>query len=315
MRTLTVDGLGKAVPVIGQGTWGFGEASERTAQEIDALRLGIEAGMTLIDTAEYYAAGGAERVVGEAIQDVREQVVLVTKVWPRHRDRTAVIGAVEDSLRRLGTEYVDAVLWHWPTRSLPLEEVVAAFSDLERRGLARTWGVSNFWSAWWDRVVLAAEAQQTTPRWNQMPYAVNRRAVEQDLLDRVHARRAVLMAYSPLGHGRLLQSPAARGTLEALAQARGVTAAQLALAFVVRLPGVVAVAKAVSPEHVQQNAASDFVLTPEEVAALERAFPVQDRPGPVLPPYRVLFSLAYHVEARRVARRDPNRRPRRGHGA
>jgi diketogulonate reductase-like aldo/keto reductase len=278
----------------------MGAAPERHAAEVDALRLGIECGMTLIDTAEYYAAGGAERVVADAVADVRERVVLVTKVWPRHHNRRAIVQAVEASCQRLRTDHVDAALWHWPTRSLPLAEIVAAFRDLKERGLILTWGVSNFWSGWFEAVLSEASRQGTAVGWNQMPYALSRRAAEEAVHPLAVRNGVVLMAYSPLAHGRPLGSPAAREVLARIAESRGTTPQQVALAWVVRNPMTVAIPKAVSPMHVRANAAADFVLSAEDIAAIETAFPRRDREGPIVPPYRPVFDLAWAVERRRT---------------
>jgi diketogulonate reductase-like aldo/keto reductase len=302
MRQWNLPGSDIVVPVIGQGTWGLGESPRTWAKEAGALSLGLDLGLTLIDTAEYYSAGGAERLVGQVVRDRRDQVFLVSKVWPRYRTGQEVVQAVEGSLRRLDTPYLDAVLWHWPSRSIPLDELTAAFRALERRGLVRTWGISNFWGAWFERAVQEADRQETRIWWNQVPYALDRRAAEPFLMDRARTRDVTLMAYSPLGRGGRLFRHRGRAVLKELAAKRGVSQAQLALAWTVREPGVIALAKAFQPEHIRANAASDFPLTPDETAALDQVFPAARRPPWGLPPTRPLFELAYWVEQRRIAR-------------
>lgn len=254
---------GSKIPVLGLGTWRMGENADRAGDEVAALRLGLELGLTLIDTAEMYGDGGAETIVGKAIAGRRDAVYLVSKVLPQNAGSKAAIAACEKSLRRLGTDRLDLYLLHWPGR-VPLDETVAAFETLRRDGKIRHWGVSNF------ELADMKELDGTAVAANQLLYNLGRRGIEWDLLPWCRARRIPVMAYSPVEQGRLLRNPA----LRRLAEQRHVTPAQLALAWVLHEPGVVAIPKAANPAHLRENrAALDLTLTAEELAALDRAFP------------------------------------------
>jgi diketogulonate reductase-like aldo/keto reductase len=292
VRRVALPDSDRLLPVIGQGTWGMGVDRRRRAREVEALRLGISLGMTLIDTAEFYAAGGAEEVVGEAVRDCREQVFLVTKVWPSHADYRSVLASVRGSLRRLRTDRVDAVLLHWPTRSVPLGETLRAFAALQAAGAIGCYGLSNFGPSWL-RAAEAAAPEGTRPVLNQVPYSLRDRRVEREILPYARAHGQVLMAYSPLGHRARLEAWPGYPVLAAVARARGVSPQQVALAFLVSRPAVVAIPRAVRPDHVRANAAAgDLELTPEELARLDAAFPVP-RTGELrlLPPYTPFFAL------------------------
>ncbi|MCL8208984.1 MAG: aldo/keto reductase [Actinomycetia bacterium] len=310
MRQVYVPAAGVAVAAVGQGTWRMGEAPERHREEVEALRLGIALGMTLIDTAEYYGAGGAERVVGDAIADQRERVFVVTKVWPSHAGEEAAIRAVRASLRRLRTDYVDAVLLHWPTRSVPLEETLRAFARLEREGLVRFSGVSNFTPAWLARLDAAWGRMAERPRLalHQVPYSVGDRRVESRVLPDAERRGWGVMAYSPLGQGRLER---VRGydALVRVARGRGVSPYQVALNWLLRRPGVVVIPKATNLAHVRDNAAAGtWTLEPEEVGVLEDALgPPRGDLATGLPPWGPFFALAYWFETRRTGRRGDGR--------
>ncbi|MDI3317884.1 MAG: aldo/keto reductase [Bacillota bacterium] len=288
------------IPVMGQGTWGMGEARARFAAEVEALRLGIEEGLTLIDTAEFYGAGGAERVVGEAVRDCRERVFLVTKLWPSHAGRSEALAALSSALKRLGTEYVDAVLLHWPTRSVPLEETLAAFREMRERGLARFTGVSNFDLRW---LQAAGRALGSGERlvFDEIPYGLGDRRAERSVLPWVREHGLLALAYSPLAHGRFRRWQGWE-RLEALARRLGRTATQLALAWLVRQPAVVAIPKAVRPEHIRQNAeAARLPLDEATLAEIEAAFPAPGRElRPALPPYNLFFRLAWAATHRRA---------------
>jgi diketogulonate reductase-like aldo/keto reductase len=301
VRQQDIPALGRSVGVVGQGTWYMGEDPRRHAQEVDVLRLGFSLGMTLVDTAELYAAGGAERVVGDAIADCRDKVVVVTKIWPNHATRQGMRKALEASLRRLGTSYVDVVLLHWPTRSVPLRDTMVGLAELVREGMARAVGVSNFPTA------LQEEAARYLPpnvplAVQQVPYSLADRRVEKTLLPSLRRLGGVMLAYSPLGHGRLLRHPGME-VVRRVAARHGVEPAQVALAFTVRTPGVVAIPKASSVAHVRENAAAgDLVLDDQDLRELEAAFPPprQDL-GMALPPYGPFYALAWgtlHVWAR-----------------
>ncbi len=291
MRHLTLPGTGECLPVIGQGTWGLGVSPRTRAAEAEALRLGVSLGMTLIDTAAFYAAGGAEEVVGEAVRDIRDRVFLVTKVWPSDAGFGAAQASVRHSLRRLRADRLDAVLLHWPTRSVPLGETLRAFADLQARGVVRYFGVSNF-DRMWLRAAEAALPAGARLAFNQVPYSLENRRVERAVLPEAQRLGHLVMAYSPLGHGRLGRGRSG-AALAQLAAARGVSPQQFALAFLASRPGVLAIPKALQPEHVRANAAAgDLDLTVEEVRSLEAAYPVSGGARlPLLPPYGAFFRL------------------------
>ncbi|MHC4859630.1 MAG: aldo/keto reductase [Planctomycetota bacterium] len=259
--------FGVDLPVLGQGTWRMGEDTRRRRAEADALRLGIDLGMTLVDTAEMYAGGGAEEVVGEAIRGRRDDVFLVSKVLPRNASREGTVRAAERSLERLGTDRVDLYLLHWPGPH-PLEETVEAFNDLVAQGKIRRWGVSNFTAA--DMEALAAIPGGAEAAANQVVYSVERRGVEWSLLPWCAARGVLVMAYSPLDQGGIR----AGGALGRVAARHGATAAQVALAFAVHREGIVAIPKAADPEHVRENAAAaEIRLTDEDLAEIDGEHP------------------------------------------
>ncbi|MDX8431815.1 MULTISPECIES: aldo/keto reductase [Mesorhizobium] len=262
---------GEPLPVLGQGTWKMGEDARRRADEVKALRLGLELGMTLIDTAEMYASGGAEEVVAEAIAGRRDETFLVSKVLPSNASRAGVRRACENSLKRLATDRIDLYLLHWPG-SVPLTETVEAFEALKAAGKIRHWGVSNFDTDEMEELVGLRDGGNVQT--NQVLYNLSRRGPEFDLAPWSRERGIPLMAYSPVEQGAL-----ARNTrLEAIAARHNVTAAQIALAWVMAQPGVIAIPKASKPEHVRQNvAALDIGLTAEDCAELDRAFPPPTR--------------------------------------
>jgi len=281
-----------ALPVIGQGTWTMGERPERRTAEIDALRLGVELGMRLIDTAELYGAGRTERLVGEAIRDCRDDVFLVTKVWPSHAEPDAVLHAVEGSLRRLGTERVEVVLLHFPTNSVPIARTWQGFDAVLSRGLARYVGASNFSAA--DMAAADAAAPQGRRlTFHQARYGLDERRAEKAVIPEALAGGRIFMAYSPLAHGRLMRHPGFP-VLRDLADRRGVSAERLALAWSVQRPGIVAIPKASSAAHVRDNAlAGDDILEPAEIARLEGAFAPAAGPLPGwLPHFGAFFRLA-----------------------
>lgn len=266
MRTLELTGIN--VPVIGQGTWRMGEDRARHREEVAALRLGIELGMTLIDTAEMYGEGGAEKVVGEAIAGLRDEVFLVSKVYPHNASRKGIPEACERSLRRLNTDYIDLYLLHWRGQ-YPLEETVEAFERLREAGKIGRWGVSNFDVD--DLQELASPACAT----NQVLYNLEERGIEFDLLPWSQQHRQPLMAYCPIGQGgSLLAHP----TLKQVAARHAATPAQVALAWILRQDGVIAIPKAVRPEHVQLNAhAAQLKLVAGDLEALDHAFHAPQR--------------------------------------
>lgn len=259
---------GTSVPALGQGTWRMGEDRRRHADEVTALRRGIDLGMTLIDTAEMYGDGGAELLVAEAIKGRRNEVQLVSKVLPSNASRTSTIAACERSLKRLGTDHIELYLLHWRGRH-PLSETVDAFETLKRSGAIGAWGVSNFDVD--DMEELLAVPGGKACATNQVLYNLTARGIEYDLLAWSTEHRIPIMAYSPLGNdNRMLRHP----ELQRIAQARGATAAQVALAFVLARPNVIAIPKATGLDHVAENrAAGDLTLDAADLAALDAAFP------------------------------------------
>lgn len=296
------DGSVLSLPVIGQGTWLMGEAPERRSAEIDALRLGFAEGMRLVNTAELYGAGGAERLVGEAMRDCRDDVFVVTKVWPSHAREADLLDAARASLRRLRTDHVDALLLHWPTRSVPIEETMRAFERVLREGLARYVGVSNFQRA--GMAAADAAAAGTAPlAFHEVRYGLDERRAERFAIPDAGAHGRVLLAYSPLGHGRLTRASGAV-VLRELADRRAVSPERMALAWSVARPGVVAIPKAARASHVRDNAAAgDLVLDGAEVARLEAAFPLKGGELPsVMPPYEAFHRLVLWGLRRRFGR-------------
>ena len=270
IRTTTLPS-GEAVPVLGQGTWKMGEDRRRRADEVAALKLGLDLGITLIDTAEMYAGGGAEEVVAEAIAGRRDETFLVSKVLPSNASRAGVKRACEESLKRLGTDRIDLYLLHWPG-SVPLSETVEAFEALRAAGKIRHWGVSNFDTHEMEDLVGLAHGGNVQT--NQVLYNLLRRGPDFDLAPWCRKRGIPLMAYSPVEQGALARN----ARLEAVAARHNATAAQIALAWVMAQDGVIAIPKASRQEHVRQNAAAlDIKLTSEDFAELDRAFPPPTR--------------------------------------
>jgi diketogulonate reductase-like aldo/keto reductase len=264
---------GLSVAAIGQGTWHMGERSAHKDAEVAALRLGLDLGLTLIDTAEMYGEGGAEQVVGEAIAGRRDQVVLVSKVYPHNATRQGTVAACERSLRRLGTDRLDVYLLHW-RGNVPMGETVEAMERLVEAGKIRHYGVSNFDAADMEDWIAAGGRAVT----NQVLYNLGRRGVEWDLLPVCRDHGVSVMAYSPVEQGDLTQHK----QLVELAADLGVSAATLALAWTLRLGNIVAIPKAVQPDHIRENrAALDLVLQPALLMALDRAFPAPRGPEPL----------------------------------
>lgn len=257
---------GTEIPRLGQGTWRMGEQRAARAEEVAALRLGLDLGLTLVDTAEMYGEGEAERVVAEAIAGRRDSVFLVSKVYPHNASRRALPQACERSLKRLGVDHLDMYLLHW-RGSVPLDETVEAMERMRAAGKIARWGVSNL------DVEDMLELQAALPDCaaNQVLLNLEHRGPEFDLLPFCATQGMPVMAYSPLGQGgALLRHPA----LLRLAEARGATPGQIALAWTLSLPGVVSIPKASSLAHVRENAAAhDLVLTKAELATLDVAFP------------------------------------------
>ena len=265
VRTVMLPG-GEEVPCLGQGTWMMGERRDRHEVEIAALRAGIHLGMTLIDTAEMYGDGASETLIGEAIAGRRDELFLVSKAYPQNASLARLPRSCEASLDRLGTDRLDLYLLHW-RGNVPLAETVEAMQALQRAGKIRHWGVSNLDTDDMEELVDAGGSACVT---DQILYNLTRRGPEHDLLPWLAGNGMTAMAYSPVEQGRLTGNR----KLAALTADMGVTAAQLALAWTLRQPGLIAIPKAAIVEHVRENrAAADLVLTPEILAQLDAAFP------------------------------------------
>ena len=252
---------------IGLGTWHMGSSQAERANEVAALRAGIEMGVTVIDTAEMYANGGAEEVAGEAIVGLRDQIYLVSKVLPHNASRAGTIAACEDSLYRLKTDYLDLYLLHWPG-SYPLEETADAFEALYQRGLIRQWGVSNFDPA--DMVEIIHLEPSKNCAVNQVYYSLGARGIEFDLLPWQTEHDIATMAYCPLDQGRLAHD----ARLQPLADKHNATLAQIALAWLMIRPDVIPIPKSSSVDRTQENVlARDIVLDNEDLETLDSLFP------------------------------------------
>jgi diketogulonate reductase-like aldo/keto reductase len=273
MKTLEIGGCSR--PRLGQGTWNIGDSQATRAEEIASLRRGVELGMTLIDTAEMYGSGRSESLVGEAIAPLRERVQLVSKVLPSNASKEGTVRACEATLKRLRVETIDLYLMHWRGR-YPLRETVEAFRHLLDHGKIRAWGVSNFDVD--DMEELFSVPGGSACAANQVLYNPEHRGIEFDLLPWCRQHNVAVMAYSPLGQaGSLLKSAA----LKSLAQKHAVSTAQAALAWCLRQP-VLAIPKAGSTRHVEENAAAEALeLDPEDLAAMDKAFPAPRRKQPL----------------------------------
>lgn len=266
---------GEQVPVLGLGTWHMGERPENRQNELDAIRSAVDSGMNVIDTAEMYGDGAAEELIGQALRGRRTDAFIVSKVLPHHATRRGTLNACENSLRRLGTDYVDMYLLHWPG-AVPLEETLEAFDALLRAGKIRYWGVSNFDTADMEELLALRGGEAVAA--NQVLYNLTRRGIEFDLLPWCRQRTLPVMAYSPLEQGRLLGDP----ELLRLAADYGATPAQIALRWVLRNDATIALPKAGTPGHVGQlGKALDIPLSPQDMAALDRAFPPPERKVPL----------------------------------
>jgi len=274
MRTTKLPG-GETVPILGQGTWMMGEKAAHRDDEIAALRLGLDLGMTLIDTAEMYGDGGAEEIVAEAVKGRRDETFIVSKVLPSNASRRGTLAACERSLKRLRTDRIDLYLLHW-RGSFALQETIDAFRVLRDQGKIRHWGVSNFDLA--DMADLIAVDGGADAASNQVLYNPMRRGIDFDLAPWSRAHGIPIMAYSPIEQGRLLKNPA----LQAIAARHGATPAQIALAWAMRDGATIAIPKATRPDHVRDNrAAHDLVLTKDDLTEIDRAFPPPTRAKPL----------------------------------
>ncbi|MFC0698633.1 aldo/keto reductase [Paraburkholderia humisilvae] len=269
---------GERIPKLGQGTWEMGERTAQRAAEIAALREGIALGMTLIDTAEMYGEGSTESLVGEALAGVRDDVFLVSKVYPHNASRRGVQAACERSLKRLKTDRLDLYLLHWRGPE-PLEETVAGFEALRQAGKIRHWGVSNFDVD--DMEELAAVPHGDACATNQVLYNVARRGPEFDLLPWLNARSIPMMAYSPVDHARLPK----RSPLNEIAAAHGASVFQIALAWALQQPDVFSIPKAGRVEHVRDNRrAAELQLSADDIVTIDAHFrpPLRKQPLEIL---------------------------------
>lgn len=260
---------GETIPVLGQGTWNLGDDPRQRLAEIEALRLGLDLDMTLIDTAEMYSSGAAERLVGEAIYGRRDEAFLVSKVLPQNATASGMVHSCEESLKRLKTDRIDLYLLHW-RGDVPLEDTLEGFESLIRDGKIRNWGVSNFDVADLGELVRLAGGEAVAT--DQVLFNLTRRGIEWDLLPWCRGRphRIPIMAYSPIEQGRLL----GHGAIRAVAARHEATPARIALAWVLRTEGTVAIPRTGKIAHVRDNrAALDIQLTQQDLQELASAFP------------------------------------------
>lgn len=260
---------------LGQGTWYMGDSADRRKEEIGVLQAGIDLGMTLIDTAEMYGRGRSEELVGEAIKGRRDKVFLLSKVLPSNADKAGVIASCEQSLTRLQTDVLDMYMLHWEGE-YPFEETISGMLALLEQGKIRSWGVSNLDVDAMEELYAVPEGSGCAA--NEVLYNLFRRGVEFDLLPWCEKRSLPVIAYSPLEQGRILSNK----TLELVAERHNVTPAQIALAWVLRNPSIVAIPKAGSLAHVRENAGSrDIRLSEEDLVMLENTFPAPKRKKPL----------------------------------
>jgi diketogulonate reductase-like aldo/keto reductase len=274
MRTVKLPS-GERIPVLGQGTWHLAEVPARRDEEILALRRGLDLGMTVIDTAEMYADGEAEKLVREAIAGRRDEVFLVSKVLPQHGTARGTVAACESSLRRLGTDRIDLYLLHWRGR-VPLADTIEAFGGLQQAGLIRYWGVSNFDAP--DMKELTALPGGPEVATDQVLYNLSRRGPELNLFPLLRELRVPIMAYSPIEQGRILGHP----VLREIAGLHHATPAQIALAWVLRRDDVCAIPRASRLEHTNENrAAADIQLDQADLSQLDQEFRRPERVRPL----------------------------------
>ena len=265
----------ETVPVLGLGTWRMGERKAERAAEVAAIKLGLDLGIRLVDTAEMYGEGGAEEMLSEALAGRRDDIFLVSKVYPHNASRKGAVAACERSLTRLKTDRLDLYLLHW-RGSVPLDETVDAFETLKKDGKIRQWGVSNLDAGDMDELAGVAGGKNCAS--NQVLYHLDSRGIEWALLPQCQKQEIMVMAYSPLGQGPLLRKAA----LKKVADKHGVDPAAAALAWVLRHPGVITIPKAVKAEHVRANLqALEVKLDEEDLRALDAAFPPPKRSAPL----------------------------------
>jgi diketogulonate reductase-like aldo/keto reductase len=272
---------GEYIPKVGQGTWHMGEDPGKAQEEIEALRLGIEMGLTLIDTAEMYAEGNAERIVGQAVKDCRSKVFLVTKVLPHNADYRGVMEAALRSLERLKTEVIDLYLLHWPSGVIPVSETMRAMEDLVDQGVIRYIGISNFDA---EQTLEVMETLKDYPLvCNQVLYYLQERGIEHSLIPCCQKNGITIMAYSPFGQWRF-PGPDSHGgrLLQTIGEKYGKSPRQVALNYLLRIDGAVVIPKSGNREHVKENAgAVGWSLSPDDIDLIDKAFPKSKQPGPL----------------------------------
>jgi len=274
MKTVSLP-CGEAVPALGMGTWNVGDAPRRRADELATLRLGLDLGCTLVDTAEMYGEGLSEELVGEALQGRRDEAFVVSKVYPHNASKAGMVAACERSLRRLGTDRIDLYLLHW-RGSVPLAETLQAFIALQKAGKIRHYGISNLDLA--DMKELWALPGGKDVQANQLLYNLTRRGIEWDLLPWLRERRAPVMAYSPIEQARLLR----HAGLVRFAERHGMPPAQAALAWLLAQEGVIAIPKTSHPDRLRENvAAAGIQLSAGQLAELDELFQPPTRPVPL----------------------------------
>lgn len=272
--TVTLPGS-REIPTLGFGTWMMGETRSEAKAEVDAVRLALDLGMTVIDTAEMYGDGGAERIVGEALKDRREDAYLVSKVLPWNASYDGTIKACHASLDRLGTDHLDLYLLHWRGEH-PLEDTVAAMEELKAAGRIGAWGVSNFDLDDMEELFSVADGENCAV--NQVLYNLSRRGIEFDLLPWCQEHGIPIMAYSPIEQGRILHHP----ELIHVAKAYQATPAQVALAFLLERDEVIPIPKTSNLRRLQENRdAVDLDISDEDWARLDAAFPPPARKMPL----------------------------------
>lgn len=278
-QTVTIP-FGPRLPAIGQGTWHIGDQPATRDQEINALRSGLDLGMKIIDTAEMYGEGKSEKLVGEAIKDRRDEVYLVSKVYPHNAGKGDIERACDRSLERLGTDYLDLYLLHWRGR-VPLAETVAGMEKLREAGKIKRWGVSNFDVEDMEELIQVPDGRNCAV--NQVLYHIGSRGIEYDLLPWHLEQEIPIMAYSPLAQGGALRRELTTNeTMTKIAEKHGVTPLQIALAWTIRSGKVISIPKAGQEQHVRANAkAAAIQLTEDDLQQLDKAFPPPTRKMPL----------------------------------
>lgn len=271
---------GVSVAVIGQGTWNMPLSGAARKEAKRAIRRGVGLGMTHLDTAEMYGAGGAEELLAEAIAGVpRERLFIASKVLPENATYSGTIAAARSSLRRLRSEYLDLYLLHWPGRH-PLKETVRALEALVEQGTTRFIGVSNFEAS--AMLEAASYLRNVSLACNQVLYHLGERGIEHELIPAARKHRIAIVAYTPFGRGEFLRRSAGRAVLESVARKHQATTRQIVLAFLTREPNVFTIPKAATVAHVEENAgAAEVMLDPDDVSAIDEAF-TRGRPGPLV---------------------------------